>query len=224
MIQVVSSVMGGYDPIEEWPDQTVDYRRTIWTDVDGPVAIDDHSEAQPFRAPHLHPRMAAKLPKCLPNWFHDSQDVIIWVDGSIRPTSPHFIDWLVSNHRGPISQFRHHDRPTGSIAQEADASVWQGKYKGLNMHRQVLEYHKDGLPTDYGVWATGVIVYDGEGGSWQGLNQFGHEWLIEQTKWGYQDQISQPYCLWRWGVKPHELPGTIIGSEHFTPVPHGSDR
>jgi hypothetical protein len=224
MLQVLSAVMNMYDPIDIWIDQTIPYRRTVFTDqVAHPTPIDPHGVAIPMQAPHLHPRMAAKLPKCLPQEYVDgSATEILWVDGSIVPRRSDFLEWVVS-HEGPLCQFPHHERPDGSLYQELEASAWQGKYFNLPLLNQVKHYAERGMDIHYGVWATGVILYRPQQFDWQcSLSKFGSEWLLQQTRWGYQDQISQPYVLWKHGMKPAPLEGAVIGNSYFDLRPHGS--
>ena len=228
MIHVVSSIMGGYDAIRPWPEQSVEYQRWVYTDQAGhPWEIDRYSTAMPLHRLHLHPRMAAKLPKCLPHTFvnPDLDDTIVWVDGSIYPRSMGFLEWLVENSDYYLSQFRHHDRPDGSLWQEYEASEWQGKYKDQPMQEQLQYYFSKGLDMHPGVWATGLIVYtaDHESG-WGWLDSFGGSWLTEQARWSYQDQLSEPYVLWQQGLAPAPIPGAIIGNSYFDLTPHASDH
>jgi hypothetical protein len=225
VIQVVSAVMGGYDPIDPWIDQTVDYRRTVFTDsVNQPTPVDAYGTLWPMHLPHMHPRMAAKLPKCLPHMFVEATSEILWVDGSIVPRRSDFLEHIVS-HSGSLCQFVHHERPDGSLWQEYEASEWQGKYSDLPLTEQVQWYESRGMDMHFGVWATGVMLhrcFPFHG--WAELDEMGREWLYEQTRWGYQDQISQPYVLWRAGIKPSPLTGAVIGNPYFDLIPHASDR
>ncbi len=93
MIAVVQSVYGGYDILDDWIPQSVPYRRVI---VD-------------TARPHLSPRMAAKVAKCEP-WRYTNADVTVWVDGSIVPTDDRFVEHLVDNAVGPLSQYVHAHR------------------------------------------------------------------------------------------------------------------
>jgi hypothetical protein len=227
VIQVTQCIMGDYDPIIPWPKQSIPYERVVYTDtwVGNP---DSNCKVVYFQQPHLHPRMAAKLPKCLPYNYARHNEICIWVDGSVYPKDAYFVEWLVANSgdgASPLAQFPHHDRLSGSIYDEAVASAWQNKYAGFDLHGQVNAYFDEEFPRDFGVWATGIIVYRPEDlGSFQQLAEFGGTWLFEQLMWGYQDQISQPYALWQHGLRPHPLPGAVTGNDHFGLVGHGTDR
>lgn len=196
MVTVIQSVYGDYDRLVEWPKQSVPYT---------------HLHVNPPR-PHLADRMAAKVAKCQP-WRYTDDDIVIWVDGSIVPTDDLFIDHLILNSEGPISQYAHPHR--ADIINEADASVGMVKYEGQRVREQAQSYVDRGMPRHWGLWATGIIVYRSPVPAW-----FGYEWLTEQTVWTVQDQISEPFVLWRQGLRPWTIPGDIYHMDHATIRPH----
>jgi rhodanese-related sulfurtransferase len=202
-IAVVSSMYGSYDqPVAHVPQDTrcefvlVTDRKT---DYDGRVVVEPR--------PQLHPRLAAKLAKCRPDLYSDA-DVWVWVDASIRILSSDFVSWCVKSVGDlPLAQCRHPQRQ--SIAAEAGVSAGMAKYRSLPVHEQVASYLAAGYPDDWGLWATGVIVYRREG------LVCGDAWLREQMRWTYQDQLSQPPLLYREGLRPVDLDGGIWGNPRF---------
>ncbi len=200
MIAVVQSVYGGYDILDDWIPQSVPYRRVI---VD-------------TARPHLSPRMAAKVAKCEP-WRYTNADVTVWVDGSIVPTDDRFVEHLVDNAVGPLSQYVHAHRDC--IQDEARVSAGMLKYAGQPVIGQAAYYMQRGHPQHWGLWATGIIVYRPS----VALSLFGLGWLAEQAAWTVQDQISQPYLLHRLGMRPHTIPGDIFDMDHATIRPHESE-
>lgn len=225
-VAVLSANMGGYDEPRRWPLQTVDHERVIVTDSPAVVehaAADGEVDRCVFeRRPHLHPRMAAKIPKCLPFEYTDA-DTVIWVDGSVQPTSEHFVQWMLANSSGPLSMFTHPLRTR--ITDEATASDWMAKYQGQDVHGQVAHYLADGHPDDFGLWATGLAVHRRTNSAVWSHSEFGESWLAEQVRWTYQDQLSLPVVARRMDVRPRVIPGSLFSPEgmHFTLNAHRRD-
>lgn len=170
--------------------------------------------------PHLHPRMAAKVAKCMP-WLYSDADIIIWIDNSIEMTSPDFVGWMY-HHREKgccISEFIHPHRD--DLQDEWDASRPMAKYQGQNIGQQCLRYEKEGFPRHWGMWATGWAVWDLSTPKLRAEAEvLGEAWLLEQVRWSYQDQISQPYVSWKHGIPIGTLPGSIFDPPHCTLRPH----
>ena len=195
MVTVVQSIYGGYDDRTDWLIQTTRH---------------EHIHVNEPR-PHLHPRMAAKVAKCQP-WRYADDTVYIWVDGSIVPTDNLFLEHLLDVSRGPLSQYRHPHRDC--IETEARVSAGMPKYQGQPVIRQAASYMQAGHPKRWGLWATGIIVY--RPGRLYPLHELGAARLAEMSAWTVQDQISQPYLLHRFGLRPHTIPGDIFHMEHAT--------
>lgn len=201
MVTVIQSVYGGYDAWEPWIPQTVNATG---------IRVQDSRD-------HLHPRMAAKVAKCEP-WRYTEDEVVIWVDGNIHPTTDRFIEHLVDSSHGSLSQYLHPHRDC--IETEAKVSAGMVKYQGQRVIEQAAHYMTEGHPKRWGLWATGIIVYRPHAM----LRSFGQAWLAEQCAWTVQDQISQPFVLRQHGLEPCTLPGDIFAMEHATIRPHTSDR
>lgn len=198
MVTVIQSVYGDYDDMTEpWHPQTVSVR-LLYADTP---------------RPHLHPRMAAKVAKCIP-WRYCDDNTIIWVDGSIVPTDEHFIEHLLDWSGGPISQYQHPHRDC--IETEARVSAGMLKYEGQPVIEQAASYMQTGHPKHWGLWATGIIVYRPD----IRTKFFGTTWLAEQAAWTVQDQISQPFVLRQFDMRPTTIPGDIFAMKHATIRPH----
>lgn len=200
MVTVIQSVYGDYDRWEPWIPQTVDATG---------IRVQDART-------HLHPRMAAKVAKCEP-WRYTDDDLVIWVDGNIVPTTDRFLEHLIDSSTGPISQYRHPHRDC--ITDEAKVSAGMDKYRGQRVIEQAAHYMDRGHPAHWGLWATGIIVY-----RYPFPTILGAYWLAEQCAWTVQDQISQPYLLHMYGLMPTTIPGDIYRMEHADIRPHNHDR
>lgn len=202
-VAVVSSVYGGYDvPVAPVP-QDIDVRFVL-------VADEPH-DCPPWEVvveprAQLHPRLAAKVAKCRPDLYVKA-DAYIWADASFAINSAGFASWCVAHlEHGTTAQIPHPDRR--HILDEANYSHGMAKYAGLPVVAQAEHYLAEGYPDGWGLWATGLIVYDG-------VPRWGDEWLREQTRWTYQDQISQAPVLHRHGVRPVDMGGGLINHQHF---------
>lgn len=209
-VAVITSVYGAYDQIAPVPEQTIDADWILVTDrqVDAPgwqVVVEPR--------PHVHPRLAAKVAKCLP-WQYVNAATTVWVDASLRFLVPDALEQIVAGAEGAaIAQIVHPWRDC--IYDEAHASVGMPKYQGQPVAEQVAAYRKRNYPEHWGLWATGLIVRNG----WV-TTDLDTAWLAEQVRWTYQDQLSQAPLLWEDEVRPHPLPFPLHGSGVFEWLPH----
>lgn len=210
-IAVVSSCYGGYDHIDPPPSQSIDAEWVMVTDQQRPVP-GWNMIYEP--RPDVHPRLAAKVAKCLP-WSYTDADVTVWMDAACRLLQPDSLEKIVKpavTAEQPIAQIRHPWRDC--IYKEAEASIGMPKYTGRPIREQVEHYGKMGHPVGWGMWATGLIVRTSHA-SWsehERLEEFGKDWLFEQCRWTYQDQLSEPFLLRKYGMRPFELPISLHGS------------
>lgn len=81
--------------------------------------------------------------------------------------------------------------------------------------RQVLRYHKDGMPQGFGMWEGGAIFRRGScDRTWQ------ERWWYELRHGSCRDQISLPYVVWRLGVEITPLPW-LVGEGVLCQFEHG---
>lgn len=213
-VAVITSIYGGYDQLAAPPPQDMEAEWICVTDrsdLDGQGAWKVVSEP---RADGIHPRLAAKVPKCLPGLYTDAS-VIVWLDGSCRLKETDSLRRLVvANPLAPISQFAHPDRDC--IYDEGAFSALLPKYISTPVHEQMGWYrHEEGHPPHWGLWATGVIVRNLtlDAIDHDLIEQFGQAWLNEQVRWTIQDQISEAPVLRRFGLRPALLPGNLWAND-----------
>lgn len=214
---VISSVYGGHDEPHAPPAQDTPCEWVMVTD--GPAW------PAPWRTvteprPHLLPRMAAKIAKCLP-WPYTGADVTIWVDGSTHVTSPGFVSWCL-DALGSSSLAQHHAQHRTSILDEATEAARMPKYAGQLVAEQAFHYAQGGYPVDWGLWWTGLIVRRRD------CPAFGVPWLAEMCRWTAEDQISEPPVLRALGLRPADIP-IVWATEHrgcdlFTVAAHRDDK
>lgn len=165
---------------------------------------------------HMHPRLAAKVAKCQPERYSDAE-ISVWMDGSCRLLLPDSLEQIIDGAAGAdIAQVVHPWR--SCIFDEAQASAGMPKYEGQSVLDQVEHYRSEGHSEKWGLWATGLIVR--RSGT---APHLGVQWLLEQIRWTYQDQLSQPYVLRNLGIRPYALPFALHGSGVFEWLNHVSD-
>jgi hypothetical protein len=195
-VAVVSSMYGGYDQFYVPPQQDIP--------VEWVMVTDQPSAPAPWRVvteprPQLHPRLAGKVAKCNPAWYAPGADAWIWCDANVRVAGHTFARWCLDALGGAqIAMARHPDQP--DIAGDTGLSLSQPRYAMLPMREQVACYTAEGFPLEFGNWWTGIVVRAA------GCPDLGSEWLAQMTRWTNHDQISLPYVLWKYGVRPADMP------------------
>lgn len=212
-VAVVSSVYGGHD-VPVFVEQSVDCRYVMVTD--GSVDVPDGWEHVVVDRSEMHPRLAAKFAKCMPWEFVDA-DVWVWLDGSIVPTADMVEKFLDALGDGQVAQFPHPDRV--SLRAEALVSMKLAKYQGLDLLGQVRHYVEGEHPDDWGLWATGLMVWR----DCEAVRDMGWRWFKEILAWSIQDQLSQPVVLRQCGLRPVALPGRLRSNPLFRIRDHVSD-
>lgn len=219
MIHILSASMGGYDNPNP-PPQLEGCTATMVTDDEqfGEWSARLGWQVIYHAYPHTHPRLGAKVPKCKPHhFFPHPVETIVWLDGAARITNEaRFLEVVKGVPlTEPIAQFLHPDRD--DVEDEAKASEGMEKYGGMQVRDQAHHYKMRGLPSCWGLWATGMIVYHPAAFD---IEAFGNAWLAEQLMWTYQDQLSEPYLLWKADYKPRALPQNLRSNDYIAWMPH----
>jgi len=204
-VAVVSAVFGGYDePV--FVEQSVPCEYVLVTD--GQCLVPRGWDVQVVNPGGLHPRLAAKFPKCAPWRFVDA-DVYVWLDGSMVPEAhlvEAFLDCLVDQDVG----FYPHPERSG-IRDEARFTTKISKYPGQPVREQAQFYVDQGHPDEWGLWCGGVFVWRNT----LAVRQMGEFWLREICRWTSQDQLSLPVALRSHGLMPVPLPGRLTSNGLF---------
>lgn len=212
-VAVITSCYGGYDKPRPPTTQDVECEWVLVTDV--PVDVPGWRVVVEPR-PHAHPRLAAKVAKFRPDLYSDA-DTLVWIDSHVVVHSDQFVGSLVlwlGDH--DLAMFRHPLRQ--SILAEAMASAGLPKYDGQTVLEQAAHYVDEGHDPNYGLWCTGISV---RRNLFQ-LRRFGENWLLENTRWTYQDQISLPPLIARhWTtIRMGDLPAEHWGGPLWGLTPH----
>ncbi len=192
---ILTAVYASYDSLKPLRIQDTPHEAICVTDdpslhADGWTVVYEPREG-------VHPNLAAKTPKMCP-WRYTDAETVIWIDASFNVSSWSLISDLDKYEFG---QFDHPERDC--IYQEADVSAGMAKYPGEAVRAQAAHYESKGHPPHWGLWATGLIVRHHT----PEVEAFGEAWLAENERWTYQDQVSQPFVLRNFGLRPEIIPG-----------------
>jgi hypothetical protein len=213
-IALITSLYGDLDTLTDPP---------VMDGVDDYIAVTDRQRdaglwrqvIEPRR--HLSDRLCSKIPKCLPHLYTNA-DYVVWIDASatVRKDAA---AWAVEHlgDKGKLAQFVHPER--NCLGDEANVSATLKKYAGLMVEEQAAHYFKNGMPRNWGLWATGIMGR--RSGTWSEV--FGEWWLSQQVRWSYQDQVSQPYLLWVHKARPIALDGSLWHDPHVQFGGHRTD-
>lgn len=194
---ILTSIYASFDELKELPTQDVPIEAICVTD--NPHLRSDTWNVVYEPRPNVHPCLAAKWPKMLP-WAYTDADSSIWIDASIRVTSPSLVKDLLEL-ADPICQFEHQWRDC--VYDEAEASLALAKYAAEPLDEQIKRYREWGHPEHWGLWPTGIMGRHHT----DLIKRFGLAWLSEVNAWSYQDQVSQPVLLRAAGLRPNVIPG-----------------
>lgn len=221
MISVISASYGAYDGNWDAPVHDEICSTMVTDDTEyGKVAMDKGwQNIVLHEIPHVHPRVAAKVPKCDPLrfMFDCLTETVVWIDAAAHIYNvDRFVEVVSAVPKyEPMAQFVHPDRD--DIVEEAFVSEKMLKYEDQKVVQQANLYRRRGLPAHWGLWATGMIVYHPAAFD---MEAFGNAWLAEQVAWTYQDQISEPFLLWKSDYKPRTIPGHLRDNGFVEWMPH----
>jgi hypothetical protein len=193
-VAVITANYGNYDQVQPVPRQSTNVDEWILVTDDPETDVPGWKVVYEPRH-HVHPNIAAKIPKFRPD-LYSSADYTIWVDASTT-LERNFVDHslLCMNAASGWAMFPHPDRT--SIIEEVKASRGLSKYNDQALELQVEQYLKSGYPDEH-LWATGAIVRDSGNATFN--SSFGDAWLAEVIRWSFQDQLSFAFLAWRFGL------------------------
>lgn len=210
-VVVYTSIYGDYDSLKMHPDHPAVDAWLCFTDNPNITCTGWDTILEPPRFPH--PRLSAKFRKCHP----PDADMSIWVDGSVEFNAD-YIDVVLKNLAvADVTMFPHPERT--SIVAEAAVSERMLKYHNLPVTAQAHHYINAWGWTDHELWASTTFGRRHT----PTVLQMGAAWFAENEHWTYQDQISLPPVLARYGIRPEPLAYSLWRNPWFGLRGHTSD-
>lgn len=197
MITVVSAAFGAFAPPPPPPDKLRrDHRFLLFTDGKGGPGWERISvlDDKPRRiARHCKTHAWAQVKRGERFAWIDSRYAI---RGSFAPLFKH----LSSDD---IGFFRHPKRRCPYAEGRACLALKRGGSHGIQ--EQLAFYRKEGLPANFGLWASGVIV----GRRTETVEELMKAWWGQIERYSLRDQVSLPYVFWKTGMRCATLPGNL---------------
>jgi hypothetical protein len=210
-IAAVCAIYGGYDLIPPVPDG-----------FDDCVLVTDHPVRTGWRnivePSGLHPRLAAKRPRVRPDLYTDCE-ASVWMDGTAHLQDDRF----AALSRRKLQEYElvvwDHPEDRNCFLQEAEHCFDWPKYRDGPLLEQADHYRRQGMPLEFGLWATGCIARHHT----ERMRVFGDAWLAEMERWTIQDQVSLPYLVWKQSIRIGTFGLDQLDNDLVAWVPHAED-
>lgn len=201
-IAIYTCITGNYDkPLEPlFVPENVDYyivtdmdisEDSVWKKIDinligGLKGLDNTRKARYIKT---HPHIL----------FHE-YEYSIWVDSNFRIIGDlsKFIKCIGKTI--PFASNWHPER--NSIYSELEACILRGKDDARLLRDQIESYRSDGMPEDFGLIETNMIVRKHGDPRCISLME---DWWKEIMRWSKRDQLSLPYVIWKDGYLMTDL-------------------
>jgi len=145
-------------------------------------------------------RRTARHYKTMPHLHMPNEDVWIWTDCNVRLTdTPQNI--VKAYLTGEFATFKHPDRDC--VYDEANFCAKVNKDNRETLMSQIERYHKEGMPTHWGLAETRVVLRRNNSLN----NKLDTMWWDEIEHNSLRDQVSMPYVFWKMGLKWDIIPG-----------------
>ncbi len=150
-------------------------------------------------------RRNAKIYKIVPELFIPGYDYYFWVDATheviVDPKS--IIETYIKDSL--IGCFKHSTR---TCAYAEGEEILRLNYDHPNnVILQLNWYYSQGFPQNNGLWEMSTFIRK----NCLEVNKLNLMWWEQICKYSSRDQISFPYCLWKTGITPTQLPGFANG-------------
>lgn len=193
------------------------------TEFAGFVFTDENFAPRPLAMAH---RLQAKIPKMMAWGFVPGCDYYIWCDSKIKITDSGCIKWLVEQCQDvDFAFFKHPERSTITeelafmvCAMESDNHPMKEylleRYGSEPMRNQVINYLSDKSFVDDKLFSAAVFVYRNNPLTQVVLS----DWLLHNTLYSVQDQLSLPYVLMKHKPAVMILEENIYSNRYFQRV------
>ncbi|WP_343702700.1 glycosyltransferase domain-containing protein [Chitinophaga sp.] len=146
--------------------------------------------------------------KIRPHMFLPDYGLTVYIDGSHQLTGD--LSSLIDEHFSGSWLLKVHPKRK-CIYQEGQRCIETGKAHKDTVNAQLTEYLTAGMPAEYGLYETGIMIRDNT----PEVNAVSDQWYAEVAKHSHRDQISLPFVLWKNGYRPQSL-GARTFHRYFT--------
>lgn len=169
------------------------------------------------RVNSLHPRLKAKIPKMMAWLEHPGYDYYIWVD-SMFTILDGFVEYMMEsiNEDYDLFLFAHTKRSTIkdelaylNVQINSGVKYIVDRYGGELIKEQVELYLADKTFIDNFLFAGGCFMYSNRLVQNKNYNMM-TDWLLHNTLYSVQDQLSLPYLLHKHQIKYKTYPYNLM--------------
>ena len=121
-------------------------------------------------------------------------DLTLYIDGNMTiKTDP--APLVQRYHKGKMTLVQHPNRKC--ITTEGEQVISLKKDSFASVRNQVGKYIAEGMPYDFGMYASGLMIRDNS------LQDFELMWWSQVEQYSHRDQLSITYALWKTKSKPN---------------------
>src|SRR5690606_18950682 len=100
---------------------------------------------------------------------------------------------------------------------EAIACIKSNKDKSFKIFRQILRYFLNGMPLNYGLWSTGLLIINNKNVN---TSRFMNLWWKETLRHTRRDQLSLPYIAYKEKFKINTINENIYENTYLKYFKH----
>lgn len=188
-IVIYTAFTGDYDSLKE-PEFIDDNCRYVCF-CQNPNLKSDTWEIIQMEDSTLDDNRTAKRYRLFPNVYFPDIKYSFWLDGTFKITGS-IREYIYKYVNSPMLTVVHPERDC--IYDEAAESMPFPRYSNYSMMKQVEQYRTEGMPSHYGIIASGALFRQHNNPEIISLMQQWWEEIINHTN---QDQLSFPYVMWK---------------------------
>ena len=191
---VYTAFTGDYDSLKE--PEFIDKNTRYVCFTQNPKLKSDTWEIIEMEDSTLDDNRIAKQYRVFPNKYFPDYKYSFWLDASLKIVGS--VREYVSKYiNSPMLVVVHPERDC--IFDEANSSIQFPKYSNYSILNQVDVYKKEGMPFNYGLFATGGIFRQHNNPVIVDLMD---KWWEEIIRYTNQDQLSLPFLMWKYDFHP----------------------
>lgn len=220
-LTIYTAIFGGYDDLIEQP-QFEEVKYICFTD--NKKIKSDTWEVVYMPTIYGDPNRCAKFFKVLPHYLAPMRESewSLWVDGNIKVMS-NPLELIDEAHPYMLYDHMKTNDKRDCIYKEAEAIFYLGnihpekKYKDdpQLILKQMEKYKEKGMPADFGLVTTPIMLRKHYNSSVNEHNDFWWEEICNHSK---RDQLSFDYARWTLGTPIHFLEGDSRDNKYFKNV------
>lgn len=228
-VAIITSLYGSYDTIVEQnhiSGHEVDWycfankeiKSNRWKIITTPYHLSDNTKGKNsihnnINNPTIYNMMSAKYYKTQSHYIDilQSYDYIAWIDARVL-VKDQFIPFIFSmiKKNKKLINYKHSKR--NNIMKEVSASLDQKRYVEQKIINQYQIYKDRGFPDQSGLFENGVFIRTIKN---ENINNMFDLWWKHNVEYSFQDQLSYPYVLWKYGIYPdYIIDGTVWDSKY----------